>query len=207
MVSKFLIRICFIFLIFIIMRNLSLSAAHVAPAFSGVILRGSNLYAGKDSKTPIMSGVKKIAVGTKSNKISMLDGQVFEYTPDWQTLVAFNGQKATQIGKYRLVSAEEIEVLSDYDLVKGRGLKVINEQGVVLHENVRAFMPINDRFYLIREADGGWKFFYANGLSGRGRALLKSNLVVGRKKLLFDERGKLHLNQWSPLYGDNLYFD
>ena len=190
------------------MRNLSLSAAHVAPnAFSGVILRGSNLFAGKDSKTPIMTGVEKVSVGTKSNKISMLDGQVFEYTPDWQTLVVFNGQKATQIGTYRIASAEEIEIISDYDLVKGHGLKVINEQGMILHENVRAFMPINKDFYLIRDADGGWKFFYANGLSGRGRALLKSNLVVGRKKLLFDERGKLHLNQWSPLYGDNLYFD
>lgn len=189
------------------MRNSVLSAAHVAPAFSGVILRGSNLFAGKDSKTPIMTGVEKISIGSKSNKISMLDGQVFEYTPDWQTLIAFNGQKATQIGTYRIASAEEIEIISDYDLVKGRGLKIINEHGMVLHENVRAFMPINKDFYLIRDADGGWKFFYANGLGGRGRALLKSNLVVGRKKLLFDERGKLHLNQWSPLYCDNLYFD
>ena len=189
------------------MRNSVLSAAHVAPAFSGVILRGSNLYAGKDSKTPIMSGVKKIAVGTKSNKISMLDGQVFEYTPDWQTLVVFNGQRATQIGNYRIVSTEEIEVISDYDLVKGRGLKVINEQGMILHENVRAFMPINERFYLVREADGGWMYYRSSGSRGRGGSLMKSNLVVGRKKLLFDERGKMHINQWSPLYYDNLYFD
>lgn len=198
----------FNFFNFIIMRNSVLSAAHVAPnAFSGVILRGSNLYAGKDSKTPIMSGVKKIAVGTKSNKISMLDGQVFEYTPDWQTLIAFNGQKATQIGTYRIASAEEIEIISDYDLVKGHGLKVINGQGVVLHENVRAFMPINDRFYLIREADGGWMYYRSNGSRGRGGSLMKANLVVGRKKMLFDERGKMHINQWSPLYYDNLYFD
>ena len=190
------------------MRQMNLAAAHVAPSvFSGVVLRGSKLYACQGSKTPIMSGVEKVSVGTKSNKISMLDGQVYEYTPDWQTLIAFNGQKTTQIGTYRIASAEEIEIISDYDLVKGRGLKVINGQGMILHENVRAFMPINDRFYLIREADGGWKFFYAKGLSGRGRALLKSNLVVGRKKLLFDERGKIHLNQWSPLYYDNLYFD
>ena len=189
------------------MRNSVLSAAHVAPVFSGVILRGSNLYADKNSKMPIMTGVEKIAVGTKSNKISMLDGQVFEYTPDWQTLVAFNGQRATQIGTYRIASTEEIEIVSDYDLVKGHGLKVINEHGMVLHENVRAFMPINDRFYLIREADGGWMYYRSNGSRGRGGTLVKVNLVVGRKKLLFDERGKMHLNQWSPLYYDNLYFD
>ena len=197
----------FNFFNFIIMRNSVLSAAHVAPAFSGVVLRGSNLFAGKDSKTPIMTGVEKVSVGTKSNKISMLDGQVFEYTPDWQTLVAFNGQKATQIGTYRIASAEEIEIISDYDLVKGHGLKVINEQGMILHENVRAFMPINDRFYLVREADGGWMYYHASGSRGRDGSLMKANLVVGRKKMLFDERGKMHLNQWSPLYYDNLYFD
>ncbi len=189
------------------MTNLALTAAHVAPnVFSSVVLRGSNLYADKNSKTPIMTGVNKISVGSKSNKISMLDGQVFEYTPDWQSLIAFNGQKTTQIGKYRITSAEEIEVISDYDLVKGHRLKVINEHGMILHEDVRAFMPINKNFYLIREADGGWKFYYADGVCGRG-VLVKANLVVGHKKLLFDERGKLHLNQWSPLYYDNLYFD
>ena len=189
------------------MANLALTAAHVAPIFSGMVLRGSKLYACQGSKTPIMSGVEKISVGSKSNKIEMLDGQVFEYTPDWQSLIAFNGQRSTQIGTYRIASAEEIEIVSDYDLVKGHGLKVINEHGMVLHENVRAFMPINERFYLIREEDGGWMYYRSNGSRGRGGALVKANLMVGRKKLLFDERGKMHINQWSPLYYDNLYFD
>lgn len=176
--------------------------------FTTPVLKGSNLFLSSKSNTPFMVGVAKVTVGSKSNRIEMLDGQVYEYTPDWQTLLAFNGQKTAQIRNFRVESDEELEVLSEYDLVKGHGLKVINEHGMVLHKNVRAFMFINDRIYLIREADGGWNVCYAAiGVACREKPLSRTNLSAGRKKMLFDERGKLHLNQWSPLYCDNLYFD
>lgn len=192
------------------MKNFSSMTAHAASAnsevrnvFSGMHLRDGQLYSSANGKYPLMSGVDKVSVGTRFNRIFMTDGTTYVYTPDWK-LVAFGAQHSASVGGFHISSAEELEVNADFDLIKGHGLKVADANGMVLHENVRAFMPINERFHLIREENGAWALCNSRGSAMRN--LKKANLTVGRKKLFFDDRGKAHLNAWDAHCCDVLHF-
>lgn len=177
--------------------------SEVRNVFSGMHLRDGQLYSSANGKYPLMSGVDKVSVGTRFNRIFMTDGTTYVYTPDWK-LVSFEAQHSTSVGGFYVSSEEELEVNADFQLVKGHGLKVADANGMVVHEDVRAFMPINERFHLIREENGAWALCNSRGSAMRN--LKKANLTVGRKKLFFDDRGKAHLNAWDAHCCDVLHF-
>lgn len=168
-------------------------------------LRDGKLYSSANGKYPLMSGVDKVSVGTRFNRIFMTDGTAYVYTPDWK-LVSFEAQHSVSVGGFYVSSAEELEVNADFQLVKGHRLKVADANGMVVHENVRGFMPLNERFHLIRYESGGWMLCERCGAPARGRCFKKANLSEGRRCLFFDERGKMHLNMWDAHCYDILHF-
>ena len=175
-------------------------------SFAKAVLKDGSLYLG-NSRHPFMEGVKAITTG-KTNKIEMLDGRVFEYTPDWKTLLSFAGQHMATVGGYRISSEVDLEVDTDFELVKGQSLTIEDSKGAVLHRDVRGFMHLSEFYYLIRYISGGW-MLCANGRALRGSTLRKTNLSLRakHKSIMFDERGKMHLNVHNPYYSDNLYYD
>ena len=195
------------------MKNFSSTTAHAASAnskvrnnvFNGMHLRDGKLYSSANGKYPLMSGVDKVSVGTRFNRIFMTDGTTYVYTPDWK-LVSFEAQHSVSVGGYYVSSVEELEVNADFQLVKGHRLKVADANGMVVHENVRGFLPLNERFHLIRYESGGWMLCERCGAPARGRCFKKANLSEGRRCLFFDERGKMHLNMWDAHCYDILHF-
>ncbi len=101
---------------------------------------------------------------------------------------------------FKIESASELTVEAEYNLVKGKALKVINPSGEVIHEGVRGFMLVNDTYHLIRREDGSWWHCLANGQPKKKSALCKKNLIIGSLALMFDERGKLRLGQQNARY-------
>lgn len=182
--------------------------AQVASAvvFEKAVLKEGKLYL-ENSRRPFMEGVKAITTG-KTNKITMVDGRVFEYTPDWKTLLSFAGQHMATVAGYRVSSDSDLEVDTDFELVKGQNLTVEDSKGAVLHRGIRGFMILSEYYYLIRYQSGGW-MLCANGQALRGETLRKTNLSLRgkHKSIMFDERGKMHLNVYNPYYSDNLYYD
>lgn len=126
------------------MKNFSSTTAHAASAnskvrnnvFNGMHLRDGKLYSSANGKYPLMSGVDKVSVGTRFNRIFMTDGTTYVYTPDWK-LVSFEAQHSVAVGGFYVSSVEELEVNADFQLVKGHRLKVADANGMVVHENVR----------------------------------------------------------------------
>lgn len=105
------------------------------------------------------------------------------------------------VAGFQIVSAEKLEIDENYNLVKGEALKVINSVGKVIHDNVRAFMPINSLYHLVRLVDGTWWYCTSDGQPKRKRALFKKNLIINDSHvLMFDERGKIRLGQQSAHY-------
>ncbi|MCM1324207.1 MAG: hypothetical protein NC218_08590 [Acetobacter sp.] len=97
-------------------------------------------------------------------------------------------------------SVSEMEIEQEYNLVKGDSLKVSNENGEVIHENVRGFMPLTDVYHIIRKEDGSWWYCTADGQLKKKSALSKRNIRIGSLALMFDERGKIRLGQQNAHY-------
>ena len=99
---------------------------------------------------------------------------------------------------YQVRSSVEIELDQDNGVVHGDDIQVKNAEGQVLYENLRGFLPLTDKFNLVRFANGIWALVYLN--KSKQVNLKKVNLYHAGICLLFDERGKLHANQESPHY-------
>ena len=118
-----------------------------------------------------------------------------------KTMIQESVSSRFSVAGFQIVSATELEIDEDYNLVKGTALKVINSTGEVIHDGVRAFMPINDSYHLVRLIDGSWWYCMPDGQPKRKRALFKKNLVIdGSKAVMFDERGKIRLGQQNAQY-------
>jgi len=101
---------------------------------------------------------------------------------------------------YRVDSCEVIE-REECGLMSGDSLQVRDANGQVLYENLRAFLPLNDKMNLIRLADKVWMLVYTN--KPKQVRLNRVNLHLQNGHcLLFDERGKRHMDQVSPHYRD-----
>ena len=95
------------------MKNFSSTTAHAASAnskvrnnvFNGMHLRDGKLYSSANGKYPLMSGVDKVSVGTRFNRIFMTDGTTYVYTPDWK-LVSFEAQHSVSVGGFYVSSVE-----------------------------------------------------------------------------------------------------
>ncbi len=97
---------------------------------------------------------------------------------------------------YQIETASEVEVNEKFNLVKGHEISVSDAEGKSLFENLRGFMALKKAF-LIREEDGTW---YLCPAKGGKKVIKKANVKIKDKVLMFDERGKLHLDQTSPHY-------
>lgn len=104
------------------------------------------------------------------------------------------------VGGYQVRSTEELSLNSDFGqgLVSGDELEVRDSDGNVLYENLRGFLPLSEKKHLLRYADGVWVIFTL--AQRKFHRLKRENLPVAGKMLMFDERGKIHLNQVSPYY-------
>ena len=100
------------------------------------------------------------------------------------------------VNGYQVQSSSEVRLEEVYNLVKGEDLTVLDAEGNLLFENVRAFMPIDNKMSLIRKQDGLW---YLRSTK-KERKLQKVNLRIKENAMMFDERGKMHLAQVSPHY-------
>lgn len=98
---------------------------------------------------------------------------------------------------YNVNSLTGVE-LEDCGLASGDALNVQNEDGQLLYEGIRAFLPLNEKMNLVRFANKVWAIVYVN--KPKQLKLEKVNLHLGEHCLLFDERGKMHYNQVSPHY-------
>ena len=105
------------------------------------------------------------------------------------------------VSGFQVNSSEEISLNKNNRLVRGEGLVVVNTNGQVVYEGIRAFCPIAKKKHLIRLSDGGWMLLILNGNTKR-RLLKRVNLRFDNKVLMFDERGKIHEDQESPYYPD-----
>ncbi len=171
--------------------------------FNDVCLSNGCLFV-RGGKYPLMTGVKRISVGTCCNKIETVDGE-YVYTPDW-VLISYKDQRDIVLGGFRIFSEEVLNIDQRNEIVKGNHLTVANADGIIIHENVRGFIAVNKNFHLVRYADGGWMLCSGMGEPLRAQCLMKVNLSVGRRCMFFDERGKLRMNAWSPHYCDVLLF-
>ena len=102
---------------------------------------------------------------------------------------------------YSVNSKESVE-LEDCGLVSGTSLVVKNADGKVLYEDLRAFLPLNDKMNLIRLADKVWMLVYINKPKKVRLNRVNLHLQGDVHCLLFDERGKMHRDQVSPHYRD-----
>lgn len=100
------------------------------------------------------------------------------------------------VNGYRVQSSSDARLEEVYNLVKGEDLTVLDAEGNLIFENLRAFMPVDDKNCLIRKQDGLW---YLRSTK-KERRLQKVNLLVKENAMMFDERGKMHLAQVSPHY-------
>lgn len=96
---------------------------------------------------------------------------------------------------YQVKSPSNVRMEEDF-LVKGDDLSVLDASGNVIFENLRAFMPVDAKNYLIRKQDGLWYL----STPKKQKRLKEVNLKAKNKVMMFDERGKLHFNQVSPHY-------
>lgn len=109
-----------------------------------------------------------------------------------------NMQSVDVAGGYSVNSSEMIEQ-EDCGLVSGNSLVVKNSDGQVVYENLRAFLPLNDKMNLIRLADKMWVLVYTDKPKRVRLNRFNVHLQNGHC-LLFDERGKKHMDQESPHY-------
>lgn len=100
------------------------------------------------------------------------------------------------INGYQVQSPSDVRLEEAYNLAKGEELTVLDAEGNVIFENLRAFMPVDEKSFLIRKQDGLW---YLRSIK-KERRLQKVNLLVRERAMMFDERGKMHLSQVSPHY-------
>ena len=112
-----------------------------------------------------------------------------------------NLQSVNVAGGYCVNSSEMIEQ-EDCGLVSGNALEVKNAEGQVMYENLRAFLPLNDKMNLIRLADKVWMLVYTNKEKKVRLNRVNLHLQGDVHCLLFDERGKMHRDQVSPHYRD-----
>ena len=111
-----------------------------------------------------------------------------------------NMQSVNVAGGYSVNSSELIEQ-EECGLVCGSSLEVRDANGQVMYENLRAFLPLNDKMNLIRLADKVWMLVYIDKPKQVRLNRFNVHLQNGHC-LLFDERGKKHMDQESPHYRD-----
>ncbi len=169
------------------------------------MLLNSKLYHPLHGKA-LMKDVNKVSVTPHFNIIEMLDGTRKVYTANWHLLVRRVGSYVTMKG-FLITSGTDVEREPEYNIIKGDALKVFDKNGNLIHDGVRAFMPINKTYHLVRYADGSWMYCMNDGGAMRSQPLCKTNLSVGRKALMFDERGKLRLGMRDAYYNDRLDFE
>jgi len=117
--------------------------------------------------------------------------------------ISGNLQSVNMGGGYTVYSCDVIEQEEDCGLVRGHGLQVKNSNGQVVYEDLRAFLPLNDKMNLVRLADKMWVIVYLN--QSKKRVILKkANLRYGKFCFCFDADGKMHPNQVSPHYQKNI---
>lgn len=109
-----------------------------------------------------------------------------------------SGTQSINLGEFQVNSNVEIS-RDELGLIHGDEIQVKNN-GQVLYEHLRGFLPLNDKTNLVRFADGVWALVYIN--KPKQVRLKKVNLHHDGICLLFDERGKIHPNQTSPHYRD-----
>ena len=100
-----------------------------------------------------------------------------------------NEPLSVNVGGFKVNSDEELELVQEYNLVRGHEIKVINPQGLVQYENLRAFAPLGEGVHLFRDANGEW--FLLRRMEG-------INLKYGNKVAYFGKDGKIHLDQHCP---------
>ena len=105
------------------MKNFSSTTAHAASAsskvrnnvFNGMHLRDGKLYSSANGKYPLMSGVDKVSVGTRFNRIFMTDGTAYVYTPDWK-LVSFEAQ--FQLAAFMFLQRKNLKLMQTFSSLK-----------------------------------------------------------------------------------------
>lgn len=107
--------------------------------------------------------------------------------------------KSFEVSGFQVNSSVEIS-RDENGLIHGDEIQVMNNNGQVLYEGLRGFMPLNEKTNLVRFANGVWALVYIN--KTKQVNLKKVNLHHAGVCLLFDERGKIHPNQESPHYRD-----
>lgn len=85
-----------------------------------------------------------------------------------------------------------------FGIVSGKALEVKDEEGHVIYEGLRAFWPMNAGVHLVRNANKSWVLLCLS--TGKETQLKKRNLTFAGVSLLFDDRGKIHVNQENPYY-------
>ena len=105
-----------------------------------------------------------------------------------------SGTQSFNLGEFQVNSNVEIS-RDELGLIHGDEIQVKNN-GQVLYEHLRGFLPLNDKTNLVRFADGVWALVYIN--KSKQVKLKNVNLHHAGIYLFFDERGKIHPNQESP---------
>lgn len=107
------------------MKNFSSTTAHAASAnskvrnnvFNGMHLRDGKLYSSANGKYPLMSGVDKVSVGTRFNRIFMTDGTTYVYTPDWK-LVFLKRSIVFQLAAFMFLQWKNLKLTQTFSSLK-----------------------------------------------------------------------------------------